>query len=292
MLGRSSGKIDLPSMPATLARIIEITNSPEANAEQLACVVRLDQSLSTKVLRLANSAYFGRKCKAGNITDAVVTLGFASIRNLAASASVIDALFPRRMFPGFSWQDMWIHSVTCAVASEAIYGATHGRSRSNESAFVAGLLHDIGKLIIARALPAKFIQVVEACREYEWDMIRSEVSYLGTDHALIGSDLAAQWEFPDVLVAGIAFHHNPEGAGENVELARTVGAGNLLAKRLGRNYIVGVKLDISLDDVADAAGLPVGDMELVISDVREGLRRCGEIMAWGNSLPGADKKAA
>jgi len=271
---------------------MKIANSPEATADQLANVVKLDQSLSTKVLRLANSAYFGRKSKAENITDAVVTLGFGSVRNLAASASVIDALFPRKMFPGFSWQDMWIHSVICAVAAESLYSLYHGAKRSNESAFVAGLLHDIGKLIIARALPAKFIQVVEACREYEWEMVRSETSYLGTNHALIGGDLARQWEFPEVLVAGITHHHNPEGAGEHEDLARAVSAGNLLAKRLGRNYILGVRLDVSLKDVAEVADTHPDNMEYVVNNVRDGLRQCGEIMAWGNALPGADRKAA
>src|SRR5512133_1340035 len=110
MFGRSSGKIDLPSVPATLARIIQITSSPEATADELAHVVMLDPSLSTKVLRIANSAYYGRRTKAETITDAVVTLGFGAVRNLAASASVVDALFPRQMFPGFGWQEMWIHS--------------------------------------------------------------------------------------------------------------------------------------------------------------------------------------
>ncbi len=93
MFGRSSGKIDLPSMPVALARIIQITNSPDATAEQLAKVVMFDQSLATKVLRLANSAFFGRKMKAETITEAVVTLGFGSVRNLAASASVVEALW-------------------------------------------------------------------------------------------------------------------------------------------------------------------------------------------------------
>ncbi len=86
-------------MPATLARIIQVTNSPNATAGDVANIVMLDQSLSTKVLRLANSAYFCRLNKAETVTDAVVTLGFGSVRNMAASASVVNTLFPREMFP-------------------------------------------------------------------------------------------------------------------------------------------------------------------------------------------------
>lgn len=293
MFGRSSGKIDLPSMPATLARIIQTANSPEATAEQLAGVVMLDQSLSTKVLRLANSAFLGRRVKASTITEAVVTLGFASVRNLAASASVVDALFPKRMFVGFSWQDMWIHSVTCAVAAEAIYVRAFGRGQgNNESAFVAGLLHDVGKLIIARALPQRFLQVVEACREYNFEMIRAESNILSTNHAKIGSDLAQQWDFPEKLRAGIAYHHCPEDACEHEDLARAVSAGNLLAKRLGRNYVVGVAVDISLSDVAEVAGLEAKDMGFIVDQVRDKMRQCGEILAWGNNMPGVDQSKA
>jgi putative nucleotidyltransferase with HDIG domain len=291
MFGRSSGKIDLPSMPATLARIIEITNDPESSSDQLAGVVLLDQSLSTKVLRLANSAYFCRRKKAETVTEAVTTLGFGSVRNLAASASVVDALFPKRVFAGFSWYDMWIHSVTCAIGSEAIHRRISGSLRSNESAFVAGLLHDIGKLVIARALPGRFIQIVEACREYGFEMVRAETNYLSTNHSSIGSDLAAQWQFPDKLIAAIAYHHKPEAAGDDEDLARAVGAANLLAKRLSKSYIIGLNETISLKDIADAAGINPKDMDYIVNDVREGLKQCDEILSWGAHLPGSQMAA-
>lgn len=293
MFGRSSGKIDLPSIPATLARVIQITNSEDATAEELAGVVMLDQSLATKVLRIANSAYYGRRYKAETVTEAVLTLGFSSVRNLAASASVVDALFPRQMFPGFDWQSMWIHSVTCAVGSEVIYTLGSGRGRaSDEAAFVVGLLHDVGKLILARALPHRFRQVIEACRDYEFPMVRAERNILSTDHAKVGGELAEQWEFPEKLRAGIAHHHSPEDAYDYEDLARAVNAANMLAKRMDRNYLTGVPVHISLKDVAEAAGLPVADMDFIVTQVRNRLRQCGEILAWGDSLPGAGRRAA
>ena len=291
MFGRSSKRIDLPSMPATLARIIQVTNSPEATAEDVANIVMLDQSLSTKVLRLANSAYFCRMNKAETVTDAVVTLGFGSVKNLAASASVVDALFPHEMFPGFGWQEMWIHSVTCAVASEAVCRRMSGSS-NGESAFAAGLLHDIGKLILARTLPARFRQIVEAARDYNFSMVQAEKNLLSTDHAQIGGELAEQWSFPVNLCAGIAYHHTPEDAIEHEDTARAVAAGNLLAKRMSRHYIFGVSIEISLKDVADAAGLPCQGMDRVVDEVRARMQQCGEILAWSNSMPGAQSIAA
>ena len=288
MFGRSSGKIDLPSVPATLARVIQITGKLDASAEQVAKVVMLDQSLATKVLRLANSAYYGRRTKAGTITEAVVTLGFTSVRNLAASASVVDALFPKRMFPGFCWQDMWVHSVTCGLAAESLYGRMTGRfGGGNESAFIAGLLHDVGKLILARALPQRFVQIVDTCREYGYQMVNAESNLLSTNHAKIGGELAEAWEFPEALQAGIAFHHAPDDAPDFEDLARAVNAGNLLSKRLGRNYLEGVSVDISLGDVGEAAGLSAQEVSMAADQVREGLRQCGEILSWADKMPGS-----
>ena len=293
MFGRSSGRIDLPSIPAALARVIQITNLENAAAEQVAGVVMLDQSLATKVLRIANSAYYGRIKRVETITEAVLTLGFASVRNLAASASVIDALFPKQMFPGFSWQDMWVHSVTCALATEAIYARTaRGAGGKDESAFVAGLLHDIGKLMVARALPQKFIQIVDACREQGCEMAQAEKSILSTDHAEIGGDLTREWDFPTKLQVGIAYHHDPGGAEEHEDLAAAVQAANMLAKHMGNSYIVGSKVEIDLTEVADASGLRQEDMEYIVARVREGLQQCGDILAWRNSMPGSDLAAA
>jgi len=290
MFGRSSGKIDLPSVPATLARIIQITNSPDASADGVAGVVMLDQSLATKVLRIANSAFYGRRVKAETISEAVVTLGFSSIRNLAASASVVDALFPKQMFPGFSWQDMWVHSVNCAVGAEVIH-ARIARTSGSEVGFVAGLLHDVGKLILARALPERFRQVIEACRDYNFTMAQAERNLLSTDHAKIGGELAEGWQFPDRLRDAIAYHHSPADACDNEDLARAVSAANLLAKRMSRNYVLGMGVEISLKDVADEAGLVVEDMDYIVNTVRERMHQCGEILSWSSSMPGAKAAA-
>jgi HD-like signal output (HDOD) protein len=290
MFGRSSGKIDLPSVPATLARVIQVTNKPDATAEQVANVVMFDQSLATKVLRLANSAYLGRRTKAETVTQAVVTLGFSSVRNLAASASVVDALFPKQLFPGFSWQNMWTHSVICGLAAEGIYSRMVGSS-GGEVAFVAGLLHDVGKLVLARALPQKFVQVVETCQGYGYPMHQAESNILGVNHASIGGDLARQWDFPTKLTCGIRYHITPENADEHQDLAVAVHAANLLAKRMGRNYLVGVPVEISLKDVADCAGLMLSDVEFVVEQAREGLRQCNELLAWGGSMPSAQRAA-
>ncbi len=290
MFRRSGGKIDLPSVSPTLAHIIRITNSPDASADQVAEVVMLDQSLATKVLRIANSAFYARAVKAETITEAVVTLGFSSIRNLAASASVIDTLFPKQMFPGFDWQEMWNHSVTCAVGTEVIYSRM-SRNYGAEAAFVAGLLHDVGKLIIARALPHRFRQIIMDCAEYERPMATEEHAALSTNHAKIGGELAKNWQFPDILVDGILYHHNPEDSSKHESLARAVGAANMLAKRMSKSYLVGISQDISLEEIAEYCGLSVEEMDHITAATRRRLGQCGDILSWGDAMPKAKRAA-
>lgn len=291
MFGRSSGRIDLPSVPATLARIIQITNSADSSADEVASVVMLDQSLATKVLRIANSAFYGRRMKCESISQAVISLGFTSIRNLAASASVVDALFPKQMFPGFSWEQMWVHSVTCAVSSETIYSRMQGAPRANaEATFIGGLLHDVGKLVLARALPERFRQIVEACSAGV-PMHEAERQLLSVDHARVGGELAEEWGFSEKLRDAIAFHHSPQEAYQNEELVQAVCAGNMLAKCIGSSYVHGHEDGATLDDVAAAAELREEEMPGLVEEVRVRLRECGEILDCGSQMPDARRAA-
>ena len=165
------------------------------------------------------------------------------------------------------------------------------RGGDAETAFVAGLLHDVGKLVVARALPQRFSQVVVACTDYNFTMSKAENNILGTTHSTIGGDLAKQWDFPEKLAAAIAYHHVPEDAGEHGDMARAVLAANLLAKRLGRSYLIGVNLDISLKEVADAAELSVDDIRIIVEHVRDDSSRCEEIISWGDKMPALGKAA-
>lgn len=280
-------------MPEALKRIIDITKCDDVDADSLARVVMVDQSLACKVLRLANSAYFCRRDKAETVTDAILTLGFGYVRNLAASASVLDVLFPSHVFPGFNWHNFWRHSVTTAIATESFYSfATGCKRKSEESAFVAGLMHDIGKLVIARALPFRFREIVETCRERRTEMIDTETKLLCTNHVFIGKQLAASWQLPDKLVAGIAYHHRAGDPSDYPELTSAVCAANMLAKRLEDSYLIGIHPNISLSDIAKVAGLDVQGVNYVIDEVRIGLKRCGEILSWGKGMPWEAPRAA
>lgn len=273
-------------MPVVLVRIIDITRNPDSDPHRLAEAVMSDQSLTSRVLRLANSAYFRRRQQVETVSEAILTLGFNYVRNLAASATVIDALFPRKAFAGFDWQSMWTHSVTVAIAAETISTFKSGtQRRGDEAAFVAGLLHDIGKLLVAYTLPIKFLSIIEACHKTGKDMVELEKDFIGTNHAYLGLQLGEEWGLPESLVQGIGWHHAPECAFEYADLAKAVHAGNLLANRLGGSSIRGVKFSISIRDIASAAEIDTEDVDFIVNAVRDGLKRSAELLSWGSRLP-------
>jgi HD-like signal output (HDOD) protein len=290
---KSSDFIALPSMPGTLMRVIELTRCPDATIERLAEVVIMDQSLTARVLKLANSVCYARRQKSETVFEAIVRLGTAQLRNLAASAAVLDAVLPSRAYPGFDWREMWNHSVICAVASEAVSSCAQGKPRQSDGAiFISGLLHDVGKMIIASALPKRFLQIIATCMESGVEMLVAERKHTSTTHAIVGSQLAMAWELPETLAAGISYHHGPDAAPEHEHIARAVHAGNLIAKRLGRCYIMGTQWRVSIADIAEAAKLQPQEVEFVIAETRAGVTRCGEILSWGNLLPVPTKAAA
>ncbi len=293
MFRKSVGKIEMPSLPNILTRIIQLTSNPDTNADDLAGVVLTDQSMTSKILRLANSAYFARRKKADTVSEAVTILGFGFVRNLAASASILDAFFPTRVFVGFDWQKMWTHCVITAIASEAIYNLSNAHTkRHNEAVFVSGLIHDVGKMIIAQALPHKFSLIVEHCKKENVDMAVSELVYLSTNHTFIGKELGIQWKLPENLVAGMAFHHAPYAASSHENIARAVSAANMLAKRIDRNYIIGLEQHISKKEIAETAGLHVEQIDYVVKSVYIGLEKCKELINWSNEFPILHLKAA
>ncbi|MDH7602328.1 MAG: HDOD domain-containing protein [Armatimonadota bacterium] len=272
---------NLPNMPAALLRVVHIANDESATAEELADAIMLDPSLATRILRIANSAYFGRLKKVDTITEAVVALGFNCIRNLATTAYIIDAVFPEERFPTFSWRHLWVHSVACATCTELIYTAiTLYPYTSDECAFLAGLLHDVGKMVIALAAPHKFNEILEVCPDYGFDMFNAEYSILRTDHAEVGELLTAEWGLPPTISKAIGWHHTPKAAKEFQDLARAVSAGNLLAKRLTKSPFVGHVPSVSVQDVAEISRLSISKIHHITNLVRAKMQTLTDIISW------------
>ncbi len=284
--------MDIPSLPGGLASVLSVAGSEEATAEDVAQAIMLDPGLSTKVLRMANSAFYGRLSRAETVTEAVVTLGFGAVRTIALAASVVEHILPEESVPGLSWQGFWRHCVSSGAAAELLLRQMTGSRRNGEVAFVAGLLHDVGKLVIARNAPTAFAASIQAARSNGGDCIAAETEVLGSDHSLVGAMLAEAWRIPETIATAIALHHSDAPTGDLEPATAAVRAGNILSKIAQGSYLAGCEVRLTVDDAAAAAGVDAAVIAEVLDALPERLLECEEVTSWGSALPASTSLAA
>lgn len=203
------GVQDLPSLPAVVLELLGDIDQEDVDISVLARKVSLDQALTAKTLRLANSPAFGLQVKVGTIQQAITFLGFQATRKLITAAA-LSGSFPTGRCPGFDDQAFWRHSIATAACARALAR----RIRFNQDlAFTAGLLHDIGRLVLVTAQPDAYREVLawRAVHSCEWR--EAERAVLGLDHVDAGVALAGHWQFSDAMRQAIAWHHAPETPG-------------------------------------------------------------------------------
>jgi putative nucleotidyltransferase with HDIG domain len=200
--------IKLPALPQIIPKLQQTINDPMSSASDLAEVISLDPSLSTLLLRIVNSAFYGFPSKIDTITKAVTLIGSRQLYTLAIGAIVLDLL--KAPIKSFNMELFWRHSVACAVIARAI-AAECGR-RQRERYFVAGLLHDIGRLALFQAAPDITGGVVSLAQKKSVPVLQAERKLLGFDHGEFGAILLNKWSFPPALTEAVRYHHFPSKA--------------------------------------------------------------------------------
>ena len=180
---------NLPTLPVIVSRILEVADDTGSSANELAELVSRDMSVSAKVLNLANSAFYGFARRITTIPQAVVVLGFDTVRSLALSVSVFESLSKSSGEVSFDREAFWIHSIGCGTASRLTAKALSYRDTG--TFFVAGLLHDLGKVILDTYFSEQYSEVVQEMVEEERSALDVETDILNIDHAAVGGLLAA-----------------------------------------------------------------------------------------------------
>jgi putative nucleotidyltransferase with HDIG domain len=195
---------DLPTPPLVVTELISSFGQADVSVGELAAKVSNDQALTAKTLRLANSSFYGLQCKVRTIEQAIAVLGLDSVRALVTSAGIIDN------FSGggaaFDYAGFWRHAVGTALCAKSLARLA---KCNQEFAFVSGLLHDIGRLVLITRFPAQYEAVIAHRGEADCDMLQAERAVLGLDHAVVGRALAEHWKFPLLIQRAIAHHHAP-----------------------------------------------------------------------------------
>lgn len=218
---------DLPSLPAVVMELLGSIEQEDVDVAVLARKVSHDQALTAKTLRLANSSAYGLAVKVTTIQQAITFLGFQTTRNLITAAA-LTGCFPNRHCAGFDDKAFWRHSVATAVCARML--ARHLRV-NQDIAFTAGLLHDIGRLVLVTLHPQRYAEVIAERRRLDALMLEVEREVIGVDHVMAGEALARHWNFSDTMRLAIAHHHAPDTPGAGF-LATIVHVANSVAHAL------------------------------------------------------------
>ena len=220
--------LSLPALPTIIAKMVELIDDPRTSASRLTKLISTDQVLTAKILKLANSAFYGFPRRIATVNLAIVVLGFDTIKDLGLSVSIIGRFKKRSSDSSFDMSRFWEHSIACGVTAKML--ARRLNYRISGEAFVAGLLHDIGKLILNQYFPKEFSAIMERIRTKDESFRQAEIYVLGLDHPVIGKWLVERWNLPAQLVEVIEYHHSPEEAPVNPQLAAIIQFADFLCK--------------------------------------------------------------
>jgi putative nucleotidyltransferase with HDIG domain len=221
-----AGTLELAALPQTTARLLQLVEEPDVESSRLLRVIELDPALTANLLKLCNSAYYGRRREAGTVDEALIVLGNRTVVTLAFATSMGKVLRGDLNGYGMAKDELWRHALAVACGAATIV-TDEGREDLRDRAFTAGLVHDIGKLLLDRILARGMEWDPHAAGQLEWIEVERQVA--GFDHAEAGAALADCWRFPEALVEAIRAHHEPCPPGAPLDLAMAVRAADAVS---------------------------------------------------------------
>ncbi len=195
---------ELPSLSTVVSRLLNLLQRDDVAMAELMDEIGQDQGLAARILRIANSPFYGLSAHIGSLADAGTMLGVHTLSNIVTAAGIMGH-FPATEDDAFDRLSFWQHAIGVGICARVL--ASHA-GLDQEVAFTAGLLHDIGKLVMAAYFEDDFRRVLGFRDEQDCLLMEAEQNILGFDHAVIGARVARHWKLPEAVVNAIAYHHN------------------------------------------------------------------------------------
>jgi len=198
----------LPTLPEVALNVLKLTSDPDSDAEDLHKIISKDPSLTAKILRVANSSFYGFRSQISTLKMAIVVLGFDETARLVRAFTFLQTFPSAQIENRFDYKDFWLHSIAVSEIIKSLALKFGFESPSEIS--TGGLLHDIGHLVLASYFENDFIKIIRNADEKDIRWEESEYEIMGFNHCEIGATLAKKWNLPEKLLSMIEYHHSPE----------------------------------------------------------------------------------
>ncbi len=268
---------DLPTLPVVFQQLFSRMQDPDTQVSELADLISKDPSLTAKILKLVNSAFYGRPSQISTIGRAVIIMGFQAVRSAALAVSVFERFKGMESTAqAFSLEDFWRHSIGVSCVAKQM-SMVLGRCEP-EDAFVAGLLHDVGKLVMLQHFPEDVEDLTRAANEQQLTWRGCEDLLFPSNHAAIGQALFRAWDFPRGVVEAVACHHEPEAASRHAELASLVHLADYFSYHMEAGCPGAVAARLHSQDAANLVGLTPDSATEVVARATEEFAESLEIL--------------
>lgn len=267
---------DLPAVPAIAQRVLAEMNDPDFSFRNVMELVKLDPGITSHVLRLCNSPYYGLRQKVSSLEQALALLGANNIVEVVLSSKMVGMFKKPQDGYRLPRGELWQHSMATALLAQRL--GEKARFTERATLFTAALLHDVGKLILSEFVGEK-LDIIEAMvRDEGKSFVEAERLVLGVDHALLGALVARKWNFPESIAHAIAFHHDLERAAKHRELVRLVALANLMVLSFGvGSGAQGLAAPASAELLSEAH-LKSRDLDIISLELKDILDQAGELL--------------
>ncbi len=258
----------LPTIPPILKKILSVIEDPKVSLQKITDFVSSDPTLTARILKMVNSPVYGFPGRISSVSHAMVILGLNAVKGLLLGVSVFEIMQK-------SMIGLWEHSLSTAIFARII--ATKKELQSPEEISIAGLLHDIGKVIYIMAFKDEYIKLIDSVQEKESFLYEVEKQYFSITHAEVGGIIAKKWNFPLKLIEPIMYHHRPQLAEKFQRETAVVHISNILALARGVGYSGEIFVPSVYPFAWEILNLKAEEISEIFKEAEEPITTSGEI---------------